>query len=75
MTTASHGSAEFAVGTLVVDLATSDGNWDAIMIGLKALLSIVTAAPSQHAHKQLVDVEVCCTVCVEPSASYGLRLI
>lgn len=58
VTCASHGSAEFAVGTLVVDLTTSEGNWDATMIGLKALLSIVTAAPNHAVSKQPVDTEV-----------------
>ena len=58
MTCASHGSAGYAVGNLVVDLTTSDGTWDATVIGLKALLSIVTAASTQPPSKQSLDVEV-----------------
>lgn len=58
MTCASHGSAGYAVGNLVVDLTTSDGTWDATVIGLKALLSIVTAASSHPLSKQSLDVEV-----------------
>ena len=58
MTCASHGSAGYAVGNLVVDLTTSDGTWDATVIGLKALLSIVTAASSHPLSKKSPDVEV-----------------
>lgn len=67
VTCANYGSAGFAVGNLVVDLTTSEGNWDAAMIGLKALLSIATAAASHAANKQPSNVEVslpdCLVVC------------
>ena len=51
VTIADKGAAEFAVGSLIVDLISSDGNWEAIMIGLKALLSIYMAAPGRAAIK------------------------
>ena len=51
VTIADKGAAEFAVGSLIVDLINSDGNWEAIMIGLKALLSIYMAAPGRAAGK------------------------
>lgn len=49
VTIADKGAAEFAVGSLIVELLSSDGNWEAIMIGLKALLSIYMAAPGRAA--------------------------
>lgn len=51
VTIADRGAAEFAVGSLIVELISSDGNWEAIMIGLKALLSIYMAAPARAAGK------------------------
>lgn len=65
--TADRGAAEFAVGSLIVELISSDGNWEAIMIGLKALLSIYMAAPARAAGRHFTDAEVrvgCCTVLV-----------
>ncbi|KAL3146696.1 hypothetical protein ABBQ32_000920 [Trebouxia sp. C0010 RCD-2024] len=47
VTIADRGVAQFALGNLIVELMGSDGNWEAIMIGLKALLSIYMAAPAR----------------------------
>ena len=58
VTIADRGAAEFAVGTLIVELISSDGNWEAIMIGLKALLSIYMAAPARAAGRNFSDTEV-----------------
>ncbi|KAL0053523.1 hypothetical protein WJX82_006983 [Trebouxia sp. C0006] len=52
VTIADHGAADFAVGSLIIELISSDGNWEAIMIGLKALLSIFMTAPARAAGKQ-----------------------
>ncbi len=59
VTIADHGAADFAVGSLIIELISSDGNWEAIMIGLKALLSIFMTAPARAAGKQASGIEVC----------------
>ena len=58
VTIADHGAADFAVGSLIVELTSSEGNWEAIMIGLKALLSIFTQAQSRAAGKHLHSKQV-----------------
>lgn len=68
VTIADHGAADFAVGSLIVELISSDGNWEAIMIGLKALLSIFMAAPARAATKQATGQEVRCFNIVCPAA-------
>ena len=55
---ADRGAAEFAVGHLIVELISSDGNWEAIMIGLKALLSIYMSAPARAAGRHVSDAQV-----------------
>lgn len=61
VTIADHGAADFAVGSLIVELVSSEGHWEAIMIGLKALLSILLQAPARAAgrHLQLPQVRSC----------------
>ena len=59
VTIADHGAADFAVGSLIIELISSDGNWEAIMIGLKALLSIFMTAPARAVGKQAPGNEVC----------------
>ncbi len=59
VTIADHGAADFAVGSLIIELISSDGNWEAIMIGLKALLSIFMTAPARAAGKQASGNQVC----------------
>lgn len=56
VTIADRGAAEFALGSLIVELMGSEGNWEAIMIGLKALLSIYMAAPARTIAKQHAQV-------------------
>ena len=58
VTIADKGAAEFAVGSLIVELISSDGNWEAIIIGLKALLSIYMAAPARAAGKNQSNAQV-----------------
>ena len=55
---ADRGAAEFAVGNLIVELISSDGNWEAIMIGLKALLSIYMSASARAAGRHVSDAQV-----------------
>lgn len=58
VTVAEHGAADFAVGSLIVELVSSEGNWEAIMIGLKALLSIFMAAPQRAQARRLHQTQV-----------------
>ena len=58
VTIAQKGAADFAVSSLIVELISSEGNWEAIMIGLKALLSIFMAAPARAADNQFLVSEV-----------------
>ena len=56
VTIANHGAPEYAIGSLTLELLQSEGsNWDATMIGLRALLSVVMTAPSRLAGGKKFD--------------------
>ena len=56
VTIANHGAPEYAIGSLTLELLQSEGsNWDATMIGLRALLSVVMTAPLRLAGGKKFD--------------------